>query len=351
VQITTMDAVLKILTRPSFKSLRLQERIESYMAHVFSGRFWCFSSSRILRVITMPAAPALNFLPRLLLLTAALIMLLPPMSLAQKSAEPCAASPPLADACPAHSFEVATIKPSQQGPHKFFDIVMTPVGMDASSASLTMLVAYAYGLRSAVDQVSGVPDWAKTDLFDVQAKMSAADIAEVQKLSYEEGTARLKPMLQTLLAERFKLKVHSETKQVPVYELVVAKGGAKLKDAATDPNPPLGKRADGKLATGIRFLKDTGIVQMSLTSFVSFLSQPVARIERPVLDKTGLIGSYYFTLNWSVYSNGAGSSPGPPEDSTVSIFGALQEVGLKLRPATGPIDIIVIDHVEHPSEN
>jgi uncharacterized protein (TIGR03435 family) len=70
-----------------------------------------------------------------------------------------------------------------------------------------------------------------------------------------------------------------------------------------------------------------------------------------VLDKTGLIGTYDFTLNWSVYSNGAGSSPGSPEDNTASIFGALREVGLKLRPAIGPIDIIVIDHVEQPSEN
>jgi len=320
------------------------------MAHEFSGRFWCFSSSRILRAITMPATPALNLPRRLLLPTAALIILLPPIMLAQKDAAPGAALPPLADASPTHSFEVATIKPFQQGAHKFFGIVITPDGVNASGASLAMLVRYAYGLQTA-DQVSGVPDWAKTDQFDVQAKMSAADIAEVQKLSYEEGTARLKQMLQTLLAERFKLKVHSETKQVPVYELVVAKGGSKLRDAATDPNPPLGKRADGKLATGIRFLKDTAIVQMSLTSFVSFLSQPVARVERPVLDKTGLIGTYDFTLNWSVYSNGAGSSPGSPEDNTASIFGALQEVGLKLRPAIGPIDIIVIDHVEQPSEN
>jgi uncharacterized protein (TIGR03435 family) len=215
-----------------------------------------------------------------------------------------------------------------------------------------MLVMNAYGILSE-DQVSGAPGWAKDEMFDVQAKMSAADFAEMQKLSPEESKVRRELMLQTLLAERCKLKTHPETKQVPVYELVVAKAGSnKLIDAATDPNPKLNRGEDGKPSTGIRFLKDTANVQAySMKSLAGFLSQPVAGVGRPVLDKTGLISTYDFTINWSVYSAGAGSTPGSPEDNTASIFGALKEVGLKLQPATGPIDIIVIDHVERPSEN
>jgi uncharacterized protein (TIGR03435 family) len=215
---------------------------------------------------------------------------------------------------------------------------------------------YAYGLQT-LDQVTGGPDWVKSDSFDVQAKMSDADVAEMKKLSAPESKKRSNLMLQTLLAERFKLKVHSETKQVPVYDLVVAKENSKLVDSTTDPNPPLGKGDDGKPHQGTKFLKDTSVWQAwSMENLAGFLSSPVSGAGRPVMDKTGLTGTYDFPLNWSVYSarpamptatTGEAAAP----DDTTSIFGALKEVGLKLQPATGPIDIIVIDHVERPTEN
>jgi uncharacterized protein (TIGR03435 family) len=224
----------------------------------------------------------------------------------------------------------------------------TPEGVHASDATLATLVVYAYSLRTE-DQVTG-PDWLRTERFDVVAKMSAADIAEMQKLSSAEGTTRRALMMQALLADRFQLKAHAETKQVPVYELVVAKGGSKLIDAVTDPNPPLGKGQDGKVSTGIHFLKDTSIWQAySMPSLAGFLSQPVARVGRPVLDKTGLTSTYDFPLNWSVYSAGQAVAAGGSPDDAPSIADALKDVGLKLQPATGPIDIIVIDHAEKPS--
>jgi uncharacterized protein (TIGR03435 family) len=216
--------------------------------------------------------------------------------------------------------------------------------------SLAMLVEYAYGVR-ADDQVSGVPDWAKEAWFDIQVKLSAADFAEMLKMSQAEINDRYQLMMQALLAERFKLKVHSETKQVKVYELVVAKGSSQLKDSATDPNPPLGKGEDGKPSFGIRWLKDTTIVQaLSMANLARFLSRPVFGVGRPVLDKTGLTSTYDYTLNWSIYSASAAASNSPTDDTT-SIFTALGEIGLKLQPSTGPIDILVIDHVEHPTEN
>jgi len=252
---------------------------------------------------------------------------------------------------PAPAFDAVTIKPFHLGPGtRFVGIEDTPDGVHASNANLAMLVVYAYGLRTE-DQVTG-PDWAKMERYEVVAKMSAADIAEIQKMSNGEGTARRALMLQALLAERFQLKAHSETKMVPVYELLVNKGASKLKDAATDPNPPLGKGEDGMPHQGTKFLKDTSVWQAwSMKNLAGFLSQPVAGAGRPVMDKTGLTGTYDFPLNWSVYSAGAGAALGSEEDNTASIFGALKEVGLQLHPATGPIETLVIDHIEKPSEN
>ena len=103
---------------------------------------------------------------------------------------------------------------------------------------------------------------------------------------------------------------------------------------------------------GIQSMRDTSLVEgISMKWWANFLSQPVAGAGRPVLDKTGLTGTYDFAFSWSVYSAGAGAALGSEEDNTASIFGALKEVGLKLQPATGPIDTIVIDHAEKPSEN
>jgi uncharacterized protein (TIGR03435 family) len=294
----------------------------------------------------------MKFSRKSLLLTAASIALTSPMLLAQGSPAPGAVSSPTptTNATPAPAFDVATIKP-HPGMALRRGLVYQPDGY-TGTVTLSMLVQYAYGLRTE-DQVTGVPDWAKNEWFDIQAKMGAADIVEMQKLSYAESNVRREPMMQALLADRFKLKVHPETKQVPVYELVVAKGSSKLIDAATDTNPKLDRGADGKPRMGIQSMKDTSIVEgYSMTAWAGFLSQPVARVGRPVLDKTGLTSTYDFTINWSVYSSWAGATSGSADedaDNAASIFGALKEVGLRLQPATGPIDTIVIDHVEKPT--
>jgi len=281
-----------------------------------------------------------------LLLAAASIALASPVLLAQNNTAPGTASPstPTTSANPAPAFDVATIKPFHLGPGTtFVGIENTPDGVHASDANLAMLVVYAYGLRTE-DQVTG-PDWAKTERYEVVAKMSATDFAEMQKLSSAESTARRRLMMQTLLADRFKLKVHPEIKQVPVYELVVAKGTSKLIDSATDTNPKLDRGEDGKPRMGIQSMRVTSIVEgYSMTAWAGFLSQPVCKLGRPVLDKTGLTGTYDFPINWSVYMN----DPALPEDEG-AIFDALKEVGLQLHPATGPIDTIVIDHVEKPT--
>jgi uncharacterized protein (TIGR03435 family) len=302
-------------------------------------------------------APAVKFPRKTLFLTAVWIALVCPMLLGQSSTVSGASSSPASNTTgsPAPSFDVATIKP-HAGMLSMVGVMNTPEGLNGSAATVSMLLVSAYGLRSE-DQVSGGPDWVRSNRFDVQAKVGAADIAEMDKLSPAEKTARRQPMLQTLLAERFKLKTHSATRQVPVYELVVAKGGSKLKDAAIDSNEHLQMGKDGKTLTGyLRFLKDTSIAQgYSMTSLAGLLSQPFAGLGRPVLDKTELTSTYDFTLNWSVYSAGVrvtnGAASSSPSDDATSIFEALREIGLRLQPSTGPVESVVIDHVERPTED
>jgi uncharacterized protein (TIGR03435 family) len=289
-------------------------------------------------------------------LTAGLIALSCSMLLPQTAPAPVASSPTTTDASPAPSFDVATIKPhSLEGAPSWIGIRNTPDGVEGAFVSIPILIQRAYGLRSA-DQVSGGPEWAKNERFDIQAKMSDADIADMLKLSSTEAKTRRELMMQALLAERFKLKVRSETRQAPVFELVVAKGGPKLKDASTDANPPLGKVGDGKPLAGFNQATESTMIakEESTKALADFLSQPTSGLGRPVVNKTGLNGTYNFTLNWVPHWDrilpgpGAGSASAEEADS---LFEALQQIGLKLQPATGLIDIIVIDHVEHPSEN
>jgi uncharacterized protein (TIGR03435 family) len=259
-------------------------------------------------------------------------------------------------------FDVATIKPIEPGgrPTKGWVGVQSRAdGMSAAYQSLPDLLCYAYGYKSLRfdGQIAGAPDWAATQRFDVEAKMSAADLAEFQKLSKDEQQQRREAMMQSLLAERFHLTVHRGSKQVPVYELVVAKGGIKMKDAATDPDPlKLSKDADGKPLPGIRWLEKTSVAQAySMSSLADLLSMPAAQVGRPVIDKTGLTGAYNFTFDWSIYSAAAAARSGTAESDPASdvptIFTALGEIGLKLEASTGGMPTIVIDHVEMPSEN
>src|ERR1035441_9862188 len=178
------------------------------------------SKCRILRVATIPAA--LAFGRKSVLLTAACIALACPMLLAQTTPAPTASSSPTltATASPAPAFDVATIKPNPSAePTSWMGIRNTPDGIEGAFVTIPMLIQRAYGLRSA-DQVSGGPEWARNERFDIQAKMSETKMAEMQKLSPAETKARHEAMLQAFLAEGFRLKVHSETRRAPVFGLV-----------------------------------------------------------------------------------------------------------------------------------
>jgi uncharacterized protein (TIGR03435 family) len=265
----------------------------------------------------------------------------------------------------APAFDVVTVRPVDPNAKILFTgLQYTPDGIHAGHMSLGMLIRAAYGGFTKLpteDSVSGLPDWARTEAFDVQAKMSPEQAAVFAKLSKEEQETQREAMLQSMLEDRFKLKVHREPKRVPDYELVVAKGGPKFKESdAPDPNGP--KDKDGKpIAGSYLMMKKMGQVTaqaIGMESFAGFLGQGPMGVGRMVADKTGLPGKYSFSLNWSMDSSMGSATydgiklaqPVASDDSGPSIFTALQEqLGLKMQPGTGTIDTVVVDHVERPA--
>ena len=182
--------------------------------------------------------------------------------------------------------------------------------------------------------------------------------AAFQKLPKEQQETQRGLMLQSLLADRCKLKIHFETKEHPTYTLVVAKGGLKLKEA--DPNNTYAngiKVPEGRPRTGVMMLGPYGKLTGQAIPIPRLAGQLAALIRSPVMDRTGLTGKYDFTLEWSpdegrgMTMQGAGR-PTPSDDSGPSIFTAIQEqLGLKLESTKGPVEYVVVDHVERPSEN
>jgi uncharacterized protein (TIGR03435 family) len=249
-------------------------------------------------------------------------------------------------------FDVISIKPNRSTSGQFRS-GSTPDGISVINAPLLVVIRQAYGLfNSNDDRVAGAPDWVKSEKFDIEAKVSGADVADLHKINREQRGL----MLQALLADRFKLKAHSETRELPVYWLTAVKTGPRLKQAPlTDPS---NGAADAKnpAARG-----STQLAQGHLTAhtiLISSLLSSLTRITgRTVLDKTGLTGTYDVDLEWT--DDAAASSSGPSGSSTdaaaqsgPTLFTALQEqLGLKLESGRGPVDCLVIDHIEHPSDN
>ena len=262
------------------------------------------------------------------------------------------------------AFDVVSIKPLAQDGRMMRGFRYLPDGIQADATTVSTLVWNAYGGFTKLpteDSVAGLPDWTKTAYFAVEAKMSEGQTAEFAKLGREEKQQRLEAMLQALLADRFKLKVHRELRQVPDYELVIAKGGPKLKEGA-DPNGP--KDKDGKPMT-LMTSRGPGSFQaqgFTMEGLAGFLGEPFVGTGRIVKDKTGLTGKYSFALTFAMQGSPTGppggavpvapTAPAAADDSLPSIFTALQEqLGLKLQPGTGSLDVVVVDHVERPTVN
>jgi uncharacterized protein (TIGR03435 family) len=183
--------------------------------------------------------------------------------------------------------------------------------------------------------------------------MGESAIEALNKLPPEARVEQRRLMLEELLEERFQLKVSHSTKESPIYALVVAKNGPTFSQATTTPRGPAAAVMQGRFrATGDAFT-GTGISMRWLADWLCI------RLGRVVVDKTGLEGNYDLTMHWDADGQRlttADPKPGPadsPSDSSgLTVFTALkQQLGLKLEPQKGPVEIITIDHLEKPSEN
>jgi uncharacterized protein (TIGR03435 family) len=247
-------------------------------------------------------------------------------------------------------FDVVSIK-ADKSESGMIRVMNKPDGYSGTNITLKMVLEMAYGIKE--DLISGEPSWVDSSNFDIEAKLTPEDAAALKNLTDDERSLARKHMFQTFLADRFQLKAHVETKQLPVYELVLAKGGLKMKKAIPGDTYAKGvKGPDGVAHAGMMSIRNEGSGEaligqgISVTSLVGMLSR---QVHRTVLDKTGLTGNYDITLKWTTEDN---SAPADGDDAAPSLFTALEEqLGLRLQSAKGPVDTLVVDHVEKPSEN
>jgi uncharacterized protein (TIGR03435 family) len=229
-------------------------------------------------------------------------------SRAQSSTQPTATK--------ALAFEVASVKRNKSNEKVSFKF--TPDGISSRNNTLMWLIQWAYGADDE-RMIAGAPSWMKAENYDIEAKVDGSDVAELGKFSREQRNL----MLQALLEDRFKLKYHRETKELPAFALVIAKNGPKFSESKPD-DPS--KAPHSMKIRGIYQLSAQGI---SMTELLNMLSQESGR---SVVDKTGLAGKYDFTLQWSRQEDRQTNTLAS-ESSGPSTFTALQEqMGLKLNP-------------------
>jgi bla regulator protein blaR1 len=328
---------------------------------------------RIVRIMANRGTRMLDLRRKLLLGAAGLLAVVVPLGFGWTHASSLADTTPDASTAklPAAKFEVASIRPAApQNVGVMIRVMNMPGRLYATNVTLKMLVRLAYGVQDA--QIEGGPKWLDSDHFDIQAKADPTVVAELKKLPPDEAKLVQEHMLQELLAERFHLKVEQ-----PVYALVVAKNGPKMKQSKSgDPNR--GQGAEGPVKAGpekggsgamMSMLKggemSLRVTQTNMGNLAGMLSREV---NRPVLNKTGLKSNYDFTLTWAqeigedpimggptMPPGGPGAGPGPapaPDTSGPSIFTALQDqLGLKLKSEKGPVQALEIVNATQPTAN
>jgi uncharacterized protein (TIGR03435 family) len=240
------------------------------------------------------------------------------------------------------AFEVASVKSNRSG----FPGGMTEMrvsGFSATNETLEHLIMAAYGVESF--RIVGGPDWMRSDRFDIQARTAA-----------ETPREQLMTMLQGLLASRFRLLARKETRTLPIYELTMASGGAKpgLRPAASDActdrgdlpaGPATGPLPScGEMSAGPGRMKGRSVTMNLLATLLG------SRVNRSVVDRTGRTEKFDLDLAWTAGDLAATTPTGI--DGPPGIFTALQEqLGLKLVSSKGPVDVVVIDSVQHPRED
>ncbi len=293
---------------------------------------------------TEPVVLELRFLARLLLVASALISV---TSSAQTSVPQSPSSQPPAStssgALPV--FEVAAIKQNQSGSGSSRS--NTNNGrFTATNVSLKNLMEYdAYGIPGS--RILDGPKWLDSTRFDIEAKMDDSVADHLRTLAHGKRRLETQAMFQQLLADRFKLAIHWETRELPVYALVVAKKGSKLQ--------PTKESTEGSSTSSHRSESGSELTAkgVTLTELAEGLTQELSReLGRDIIDQTEIKGRYDLTLKWTPEAGAPADSAASSADSPPSIFTSVQEqLGLKLEPAKAPVQVLVIDHSEMPSEN
>jgi uncharacterized protein (TIGR03435 family) len=234
------------------------------------------------------------------------------------------------------SFDVATVKPSKPDtPGKMFR--MQANKFSTVNTTLADLIKDAYGVQDK--QIVGAPEWVFTEKYDLAGQPDVPG---------QPNQEQLRIMIKKLLADRFQLKFHKDQKEMPAYVLTVAKGGPKMKKSEADPN-----------AGGGRLFRGLGVLTFTNSSMVDFCDlMQAAVLDRPVVDHTNLPGKWDFLLKWTPDESqfgGMGIKVPPPTDSPDApppLFTALQEqIGLKLDAEKAQVPVLIVDHVEKPSDN
>ena len=287
---------------------------------------------RIERIMTRRTGRQLDFGRKLLLAAAGIAAVAGPIAFGVANAPAIRAQSPAKTA--AQAFEVASVKPNNSDDHRVM-FKMTPGGrVEINNASAKMLIVMSYNLKP--NQLSGGPSWLESAKYDITATAPEGP----------DDPERTNLMMQTLLADRFKLAIHRETKDMPIYELVTGKNGPKLKASAEAAGTHMGQFRIGH--------GQMDLTSVSIADFADNLSRIVGR---NVYDKTGLTGTYDIKLEWTPdenenpmlkpHTDGNEGGTAPVAEAGPSLSDALQEkLGLKLQAAKGPVEIVVIDHIE-----
>jgi bla regulator protein blaR1 len=342
--------------------------VESPLACV-SGVAGSDLKKRIVRIMNGHLGIRLSLAGKLALAVIGLAAVSVPIAVGIINAAPVRAQEPETSAEPAVAFDDVSIKASTPGDNQS-RMEIQPGSFVATNATLKTIIALAYGVQEY--QLAGLPDWVNSAKFDIETRWKESPGAaaalvvdprsgDAQFVSTGSSNSNVAPppppplppgavathlrpfqlqtMLQKLLAERFNLKLSHESREMPVYNLVVAESGSKLTPTPSFPPPP--ETPGGKSMITVHSGMQNGSHELMFTNtspavFADLLSQQMGR---KVLDKTGLTGQFDITLQW-----------GTGETERDKISAALEDqLGLKLEPEQAPVDVLVIDQVERPA--
>jgi len=257
-----------------------------------------------------------------------------------------APTPAPAPQASAPAYDVVSIKQNKSGSGSM-SISGEANSFKGTNLTLTNLLINSYDIRAEL--IYGLPAWTRSARFDIYAKIVNPDMEQMHKLTNEQRRA----MLLAVLKDRFHLQAHLETKTLPVFDLTVATGGPKFTGATgADTHAAMVKNG---LTTGGSMLVNNGELTANAVPLSSLTYSLSGEVGRTIIDKTGLTGKYDFELKWTpegAAASGADNGQTDDQNSASSLFTALQEqLGLKLQSSKGPVETLVVDHVEMPSEN